>query len=257
MKRGALALLIVFSLLLVGASSATTDIKSCQKDCSTDKRAESAACKEDANVCLTTCKEMYASCISEAAAGYMSCKASCTSNECLRSCTAEQRESRRACSLNECTANCYSERKTCTDLVNSVYKSCPQSCSQQNVPISCGNHSPGDLFFQGCDACACTYGGDIKCVSTPLCHFTDTWVPRSECAEAGGLYHQLCNGPYFDIVCSRANYCLCEGVDEFTCPAEFTCVTEFTLRPPRTQTTGGWKDMIGRELGDIGICARH
>ena len=83
-------------------------------------------------------------------------------------------------------------------------------------------------------------------------------VNEEECENAGGFYHEVCNGPYFDIICSPQKFCICDGEDGYSCPGNYTCNHKIrNLLPRKGNTVQGYKDQLGNELGDIGICEKQ
>lgn len=84
-------------------------------------------------------------------------------------------------------------------------------------------------------------------------------VPLSNqtlCEENNGFFHQICNGPYFDIVCSASKYCICEGINDYSCPENYNCDKNIKhLLPRKGRTIRGYKDLLGNKLGNIGVCS--
>lgn len=229
---------------------------SCRQTCTADKKLASSDCTESYLSCKDTCREDKELCMHDVTEIKDTCIEDCSGNSsCTRSCNTEFRAAKKICSLTECNKHCTREKNDCRTLTDATYRPCSKYCIEEQN-ISCGNYSPGERFVQGCSVCACTYEGNISCVETELCGFSSTAVPKAVCAEQG-LYQQLCNGPYFDIVCTAANYCICEGDADYSCPAAYTCLDDFNIKAPRTEPIPGWKTLLGEPLGDIGICVKE
>src|SRR3989338_7723132 len=69
---------------------------------------------------------------------------------------------RTACFSTVCKRNCSQQRRDCTIQANKNYNSCKSLCINNQVDFS---------------------------------------INESECQNSGGLFQEICNGPYFDIVC--------------------------------------------------------
>lgn len=158
------------------------------------------------------------------------------------------------CSDKECRNNCNVIKRNCIDKNNFVFQNCPKNCRYAEKNITCGNHSLGEVFYDNCQICRCEYDGRINCKNMAYCGY-DVFVKKSEC---NGLYQQLCNGPYFDIVCSKEYFCLCDGLKNYSCPEDYSCVHNISVSSVRKgHTIMGWKTLLGEELGDVGICAKN
>jgi hypothetical protein len=133
----------------------------------------------------------------------------------------------------------------CLEECSSILK--PKGCLDNTIKI-------GEVFTEGCNICECKINGKISCKKEEFCNMNVS-VEENSCVQAGGLYQQLCNGPYFDIVCSAQNFCICGGNFNYTCPQNNICLKDFISPNKRLTTITGWKTLSGVALGDIGVCA--
>ena len=111
------------------------------------------------------------------------------------------------------------------------------------------------LFPRGCDVCKCERDGDVSCKREPFCNLNVS-VEEDFCSSSGGFYYRICNGPYFDIVCSKNKYCICGGLINYQCGEGYECLYDFVSPNKRTMTIEGFKDLLGRDLGLIGVCGK-
>jgi len=158
-----------------------------------------------------------------------------------------------------CLNKCNKEKINCLKLVNSDYSKCSKKCAYLGKNITClgGKYNAGDVFLDSCQICECGYNSRVSCKKTDFCNFNEFLNDSSKCESNNGLFQQLCNGPYFDIVCSHDNYCLCSGFDNYSCPENYYCLHNFSLSLTRRgYTIAGWKTLLGVQLGDIGICVK-
>lgn len=189
------------------------------------------------------------------------CKKECTNNRLLdnQNCQSEYESCRKECINNrKCINSCYNEKKECQKETSSSYLKCSKKCSFLGKNITCwGKYNAGDSFLSGCQICECKYNSRISCKKTNFCNFKEVLDDKNTCETNNGLYQQLCNGPYFDIVCSQANFCLCDGSNKYNCPENYYCLHDFSLSLTRRGfTILGWKTLLGAPLGDIGICVK-
>lgn len=189
------------------------------------------------------------------------CKQECRINEksSIDLCNKDFKSCKNNCSKKDkdCLYECYIEKKGCLDKINFKFSDCSKNCIYLSKNITCGNRILGEIFFEGCDLCRCEYNKKINCKKTDFCNYDKVLRNKTQCISNKGLYQQLCNGPYFDIVCSKDNFCLCEGDNNYSCPEEYTCLHEFSLSLTRRgYTLPGWKTLLGKPLGNIGICAK-
>jgi hypothetical protein len=262
-KRFGLIFIVMIVLVLTVSlgNAASGGLHECQKNCSMSRRVAQSECTTNAKVCQKECLLNRDSCVSDIREEFQTCKHSCGANAtkllCLRDCSKGQREGLRDCSANLCLQECADEKKDCSSGIAANYDLCNNYCRYGSENRTCeGGFSGGQVFARGCEECVCRFDGKIRCTKTPFCHFDETEISRESCEVGGGLYQGLCAGPYFDIVCTSKDYCLCEGSSNYTCPEGYTCVDEFNVPVRRDGTIAGWKDMIGRNLGEIGVCAK-
>lgn len=194
------------------------EIKDCKNECINEKKAGSLNCSSS----------------------FLSCKEDCTKNR-------------------TCSNNCHKEKTNCLKTVNSDYSKCSKKCINIGKNITClnGKYKTGDVFLDKCQECVCGYNARVSCKKTDFCNFNEVLNDKNICETNNGLYQPLCNGPYFDIVCSQANFCLCNGLNNYTCPENYYCLHDFSLSLTRRgYTIAGWKTLLGFQLGDIGICVK-
>lgn len=239
---------------------------SCKRTCNIDMRTVKKECIETRNVCIADCRTDSKICKSAYLEEYATCKQSCNvlenkdKRDCLKDCNNEKNIARKDCSIKDCVHECNDDRNSCYDIVKFGYDNCKDGCSYIFEEVqSCngGEQQAGEMFMEGCNICRCGFDGEVDCKTTEFCNFDKPKIEETSCVESGGLYQQLCNGPYFDIVCTPKKYCVCEGLGEYSCPENNVCLTDFNVRLPRVkQTIEGFKDLLGNPLGDIGICVQ-
>lgn len=248
-------------------------ILSCKKDCTIDRRTDLRVCNSDYKECRDTCRDDNKECLTDVLDEYKGCKAFCYAeydssserrerSECLRECLTDKSLNRRNCNMGACVNTCSSIKKSCTEDVKFEYPFCKESCnfifSDEEITCEDGKYNAGDVFLEDCEVCRCNYNKRVDCKSTKFCNFEKPEIDETTCSDNGGFYYKLCNGPYFDIVCSSEDYCLCDGLSDFSCPTGYECIHEFNTLLPRTrQTIPGFKDLLGHKLGDIGICVEN
>jgi hypothetical protein len=260
-------MLVLVLLVLANGVSArfsredTLLINQCKKDCRIDKKVELNECRNEFSTNRNECKSKYKSCIEEQKTILESCIVTCENDRsCVRTCKKEYTKNKRhECNRSECRRNSSTSYRECRTDTISNYKSCSQGCQftafEKNITCLDGIYKAGDEFLEGCNSCTCKFTGEISCKKTKFCNFNNVKVDPEHCLASGGLFQGLCRGPYFGIGCSQKNYCLCEGINNYSCPSNHTCVTDFI--PPRIKAGSipGWKTLLGAPLGNIGICA--
>ena len=189
------------------------------------------------------------------------CKKECAinKNNSTSLCTQEFLLCRNNCSRKDkdCNYECNFEKSNCIDRVNFKYSNCPKNCKYIFKNKTCGNHELGEVFTEGCELCKCEFNGKVNCKKTDFCNYDKVLRNQTVCKENNGIYQPLCNGPYFDIVCSKDNFCLCGGDNNYSCPSDYACLHEFNPSLTRKgHTVAGWKTLLGVPLGNIGICAK-
>lgn len=189
---------------------------------------------------------------------FKNCSTECrtTQKEGLDSCKANYETCKQECNDSSCTKNCSKEKTACVRNANENYKECKKDCKAEVMP-KCLNetYKYGETFAQGCELCECKANGKVSCKKESFCNLNVT-VSEEECSQNGGFYQALCNGPYFGIVCSQKEFCICGGDNNFTCPADYQCLTDF-VSPNKRTTIGGWKTLLGNPLGEIGVCGKN
>jgi len=190
------------------------------------------------------------------------CKADCNSNKLtiVENCSNIYLLCKNNCNKNRgCMNNCSNIQKVCIASVNTYFSKCSKKCAYVGKNITCNNgkYNAGDVFLDKCQICECGYNSKVSCKKTDFCNFNDILNDRNTCQSSNGLFQQLCNGPYFDIVCSKDSFCLCNGVNDYNCPNNYYCLHNFSLSLTRRgYTIAGWKTLLGVHLGDIGICVK-
>ncbi|MEM0465346.1 MAG: hypothetical protein QXW97_01440 [Candidatus Pacearchaeota archaeon] len=174
--------------------------------------------------------------------------------ECCKSCDGKEKQ--------KCMFSCKDKQSYLLKKLEFIYENCEKNCLYKikNSNLTCmnGTYKLGEIFLDDCNICRCEIDSKIKCRKTPFCNFEDITINKTICEKNNGLFQQLCNGPYFDIVCSKYNFCLCDGNNNYSCPENYTCIKNFTLSITRKgNTILGWKTLLGKNLGDIGICAKN
>lgn len=271
MKKRILSVIISFfiALILIISVSAlnSNPVNECKKECRTDKTNANNLCNNNFNECKNSCKVISNDCLSKYKEEYNSCKSKCSlknsqeksicSSDCLKTFIVDKKE----CDIKFCISSCNSNKKSCSDETNFRFLDCPYNCKYavMNSSITCenGKYNAGDTFLDKCNICKCGFDSKIDCKKTLFCNFKDMTIEKSKCVSNGGFYQELCNGPYFDIVCSQDSFCQCDGNSNYACPEDYVCVHNFTSSLTRkSQTIAGWKTLLGFELGDIGICGK-
>lgn len=269
MKKTILLTLIGFFIIsiLIGFVLGFSPMDNCKRDCRLDKSNASALCINNFNDCKNSCNEISKTCLSEDKQEYDSCKNVCLlknsqekskcNSDCLRTYVINKKD----CDSRSCISSCNSNKKSCDDELFFRFSDCSNNCRYVilNNGITCenGKYNAGESFLDGCNICKCNFDSKIDCKKTLFCNFKDLTIEKNKCISNGGFYQQLCNGPYFDIVCSQDAFCQCDGNSNYSCPDGYVCVHNFTSSLTRkSQTIAGWKTLLGFELGDIGICGK-
>ncbi|HRZ85534.1 MAG TPA: hypothetical protein P5277_02020 [Candidatus Paceibacterota bacterium] len=258
---------IIFSFLVTAfyTSEEKASISQCKKDCAKNQADEKKICASEHVSCVMSCSDEYSSCLDSQMEKLELCQNSCYLNNeetksCLFDCTKQYKlDKRNFCRLTQCKSECTSNRIDCNKLVKERFKNCGISCPYINKNITCedGRYKAGEMFLDGCDICTCNFNSKVNCKKSDFCNFKDMRVSENECVEAGGFYQQLCKGPYFGIGCGKDYYCQCDGVDNYTCPSNYTCIKNFKEINIKQNSISGWKTLLGRDLGDIGLCAKN
>jgi hypothetical protein len=150
--------------------------------------------------------------------------------------------------ITECKKDCrlsrFSDKLSC----EADFKACRDFCFSQNCKRGCSLEKRNCIIQANKNY--------ISCKSLCINNQIDFLVNESECVESGGLFQEICNGPYFDIVCGQKKFCICGGNFDYNCPESYECVMNFASPNKRTHTVEGWKTFLGVNLGDIGLCGK-
>ena len=267
MQKNKILTISIFLILILAFASASltkeekAKINDCKKNCNEVKKLEYNLCKDTYNECRNSCKTNYKSCIDEQKEIRKQCESSCDNDECKSECNKDYNLNKKSmCDFVSCKKECSATYKDCRTLSAADYKECRDSCPYVtlNDNIECENgYKPKETFAQGCEICQCNYNGKITCEKTDYCHFPTTEVEKTLCESSGGLFHALCKGPYFGVVCSKDKFCICSGFEQYSCPLDHTCVKDFIPPKIKESSLPGWRDLLGNELGDIGVCAQN
>ena len=269
MKKTMLLIIIscLIGLFLIVFVSASNPVDLCKRDCRTNKLEASNLCNNNFNDCKNSCNEISKTCLNKYKEEYSSCKNECSlknsqeksicNSNCLRKFTIDKK----SCDSKSCISSCNSNKKSCDDEVVFRFSDCSNNCKYAvlNNGVTCenGKYNAGETFLEDCNICKCGFDSKVDCKKTLFCNFKDLTIEKNKCNSNGGFYQQLCNGPYFDIVCSQDAFCQCDGNSNYVCPEGYVCIHNFTTSLTRKyQTIAGWKTLLGFELGDIGICGK-
>jgi hypothetical protein len=215
-----LGILVVSSAAIALASAEQEfSLSSCKRECAAERNVERAACID----------------------AFIECTATCSGQTCKRSCTVQK---------NSCIAVATAEQTICSKICTYIAQGKLTTCLN-------GTYRIGETFADGCEQCMCAVNGIVSCKKTPFCNFNNVSIGKELCVSSGGLFHALCNGPYFDIVCSSKKFCLCGGTNEYQCPLNHECIQDFISPNKRIHTIDGWKNLLGQDLGTIGVCAQN
>ena len=188
------------------------------------------------------------------------CKKGCrdVNKESLDVCKVNYQLCREICTNYACKKICAQEQVACRIDVRSDLHICQKNCISEQLPATClnGAYNLSDKFKEGCDVCECKNNGKVECKRDNFCN-KNTSITEETCKNNGGLYLPLCNGPYFDLVCSQEKFCLCQGNNDSTCPLNYECLNNFISPNKRVHTISGWKNFLGQPLGNIGICVQN
>ena len=221
--------ILVISILTLTVS-ASSSLNECKKSCNLEKREEIKLLISNFRGCNTDCLNEKKSCLESHKSEFLSCKNDCIANQnltnvrersyCMVQCASSYQSDKKLCSSKNCTDQCKATKKESIINVSINKDICTNACILEESPYN-------------------------------------LTVSEETCNTNSGLFNGLCNGPYFDIVCTQQEYCLCEGNFNYSCPQNYTCVKGFKIRPPRINTISGWKDSLGKDLGEIGICGKE
>jgi hypothetical protein len=272
MKKGIFAVIISFlivSLIMMSVLALNpASVSGCKRDCRMDKSGANSLCINNFNECKKNCINISESCLIVHKEEYNSCKNECSilsnrqeKSKCSSACLRNFTINKKVCNSKLCLSSCNSNKKSCSSETTFRFSDCSNNCKyavlNNNVTCENGKYNAGETFLLGCDICKCKYDSTVDCKKTLFCNFNDLTIEESKCVSSGGFYQQLCNGPYFDIVCSQNDFCQCDGNSNYSCPEGYACIHNFTSSLTRkSQTIAGFKTLLGFELGDIGLCAK-
>ncbi len=216
-KRKLLITTLLLITLMATLVFAISEKQMCKRAASQERRAEYKTCINDYKECRKNCGQEKKSCLTEVKQDYAKCREQCIDRECKRTCSQKMRAEKKECSKRECLRECRDEKNECKKQAKNKYQEAKEACETTVFEVS-----------------------------------------QEECEAAGGLYHEICNGPYFDIICSPQKFCICNGNNEYSCPSNYTCNHKIkNILPRKGNTIQGYKDFLGNELGDIGICEKQ
>jgi len=256
--------LLAFIAVFVSASLSSEDfskIAECKKNCGIFQE-ERVICKQTYDSCTSSCNEASFLCLEKQRGILNSCMALCDQKSCIYNCSKEFNNNKRLfCRQADCKTICSSNYSSCKIDTKEKYKECPKNCKYTalNVNSTCenGKYQGGDKFLKGCNVCTCGFNSKVTCKKSDFCNFQNLNVSKDKCLAAGGFFQELCKGPYFGIGCGKEYYCQCDGTNGYTCPANYTCIKEFKGPGIKQQSISGLKTKLGKDLGDIGLCAQN
>ena len=225
-------LVLVAFMFLAGASEDPSNQRVCKKQCSMEKRNSSRQCNINYRECKAECSEIKKLCVGQAKGNLSECREQCElledrdeKKDCRKECSITYRDEMKECKSKECKNACRNKNKVCRQASKDTYDACKDLC----VPKEKNEELQGYNFT----------------------------VSEEICLGAGGLYQQLCKGPYFRLTCSTDFYCQCAGFEDFSCPQDYGCVVDHGIKVRgRSYFHNKFVDYLGRDLGDIGICGK-
>jgi hypothetical protein len=184
----------------------------------------------------------------------LTCKGSLNESNVL--CNSNYNHCKENCTGRFCNSVCFKEKWSCLKNSTADYKICIKDCAFENKKVCLNVTNYTKPVVNGCDICKCSRNGKANCKRDAFCNKNLT-ISENLCKNNGGLYQSICNGPYFDIVCSQQKFCICGGNFNYPCPENYECFSDFVSPNKRTHTIGDWKTILGVPLGDIGVCAKN
>lgn len=192
---------------------------------------------------------------------------------CSKNCTSSRVSELNVCQsqYKDCKLNCTREKKSCLNASAQEFKICRQGCDalagkdKIQCKMNCSKEKikKADVCskrkcFSGCFNSSSICKQEAKDKSSAcMANCTGSVLSEAQCEASGGFHYKLCNGPYFDIVCSQNSYCICNGFGNYTCPANYSCSQKIkNLAPRKANTIAGYKDLLGNDLGSIGVCEK-
>ena len=187
---------------------------------------------------------------------YQKCNADCAENKKLARdiCAYEHNQCKLACQNSSCKIVCAKEKNICMRNAANDSSECRKECKKIIRPKCLnGEYAAGEKFEDGCSICKCIINGKISCKKEAFCN-KNPEVSEELCTTSGGFYQALCSGPYFDILCSQDKFCICKGINNYSCPINYECLTDFNPPINPSRISRGWTDMLGSSLGKVGVC---
>jgi len=220
--KGKIIISIIFLLMIILVITLViaTEVSYCKKDCSFNKRIDIKTCNNAYKECRQVCNDNKKSCLYNVSEDYQICKEECDLLIDKRTCK------------RECVRQKIHDKKNCSK------RECLAECRKERK--NCKRY----VKVKWLD---CRYN----------CSFSQVSLSQEECENAGGFFHQICNGVYYDIICSPDKFCICDGFGDYQCPANYSCNHNIKKYLPRKQhTVKGYKDLLGNALGNIGVCMK-
>lgn len=190
--------------------------------------------REDTQICNEDCKLEY--------------------NEAVSECGNLQTDCLENCEGKHCRNTCFKEKKVCLKEAREKRQLCTLTCKRGFSGCEDGAYEFKETFTEGCDVCECNVNGRVTCKREPYCN-KNVSISAESCEANGGFYYPICKGPYFSVVCSQQNLCLCGGNAEWTCGEGQECFYDFVSPLKKKGSIKGFRDLLGRPLGDVGVCA--
>jgi hypothetical protein len=232
-----ICILLIFALVITSTFVAglsrdeRRQVSECNRECSVQKNLEGRECRANNSECRNSCRVEYRDCRNTAREDRKLCREECGNlsergerSICNRNCSeVYYGQIRNVCDYRSCRNECNDIREECEEGVGLLLDECKQSCIPEVEFVPYNNYS----------------------------------ISEDECAEAGGFYQGLCKGPYFRSNCTQDKYCICEGVNNYSCPVNYECVKEHGIVVRgRGESYQGWRTLLGEDMGDIGICGK-
>lgn len=223
---GIVLIIALLSVSMISALSPRKPVIDCNKKCTSERTAMTKICNSEHKSCREICNSEKESCLDIIEQTFDLCRGSCynsSSNskdrECNRLCSFARIELKKTCAKQDCLNECRTEKKTCNDNIKNSTANCKAACEAESAGLI---------------------------------------TNKEECESSGGLFYKLCNGPYFDIVCTQDEFCICSGKSNYTCPQNYICDKKIKdFLPRKTNTISGYRDLSGNLLGDIGVCRKE
>ena len=147
--------------------------------------------------------------------------------------------------IKECREDCRELNKISKFVCNEEFSECKNICENGNCKRVCTQERRD---------CLREVSGEYKTCQKECINNNEQAISSEGCTQSGGLYQQLCTGPYFSVFCTQKSYCLCEGINNNACPAQTQCSKNFVAPVRRHGSLEGWRNLHGESLGDIGMC---